>query len=119
LRFLLDEMYPHAIAEGLRRRGHDAIAVTERADLRTLPDGDLVAVAQGERRAVVTENVADFAPLADSHDARGTGHFGLILVPAGTYPRGPPRTIGHMVSALDGLAGRYPVDQPTSLRHWL
>ena len=119
MRFLLDEMYPHAIAEGLLRRGHAAVAVTERPDLRTLPDGELFAVAQSDRRAVVTENVADFAPLADSYDARGTGHFGLVLVPAGTNPRGSPRTIGRMVSALDRLAGRSVADQPTSLRHWL
>jgi hypothetical protein len=119
LRFLLDEMYPHAIAEALRRRDHDAVAVTERCDLRTLPDADLFAIAQGERRAVVTENVADFALLADSYDARGTGHFGLILVPAGTYPRGSPRTIGRMVAALDEVAGRFALDQPTSPRHWL
>ena len=119
LRFLLDEMYPHAIAEGLRRRGHDAVAVTERPDLRTLADGDLFTVAQGERRAVVTENVADFTPLAGSYDARGTAHFGVVLIPAGTCPRGSPRTIGRMVSALDRLAGRFVADQPTSLRHWL
>lgn len=119
MRFLLDEMYPHAIAAGLRRRGHDAVAVTERADLRTLADGDLFAFAQGERRAVVTENVDDFALLANSYDGRGTKHFGLILVPAGTYPRGSPRTIGRMVSTLDQLAGRFLGDDPTSLRHWL
>jgi hypothetical protein len=119
LRLLLDEMYPARITEGLRARGHDAIAVVERPELRNASDADLFAVAQRERRVVVTENVPDFVPVANDHDARGEAHHGLVLVHAGKYPRGDRRTIGAMVTALDALATRYPADDPTNMREWL
>jgi Domain of unknown function (DUF5615) len=119
LKLLLDEMYPSAIADGLRARGHDAIAVVERPELRNLSDADVFAAAQHERRAVVSENVPDFVPIANDHDARGQAHHGLVLVHARSYPRGNPRTIGAMVKALDTLAKRYPANEPTSLREWV
>jgi predicted nuclease of predicted toxin-antitoxin system len=119
LRFLLDEMYPPAVAEALRVRGHDAVGVVERAELRSMSDSDVFATAQRERRAVVTENVPDFVPIANDHDARGASHYGLVLVHPGNYPRGNRRTIGAMVTALDALASRHPDDDPTGLREWL
>jgi Domain of unknown function (DUF5615) len=119
LKVLLDEMYTSAIAEQLRDRKHDADAVTERADLRARSDADLFALAQQERRAVVTEDIDDFSVIADDYDQRGQAHFGLVLVPPGRYPRGNPRTIGRMVSALQKLLGEHPESTSTSLRHWL
>ncbi|MFI5009790.1 MAG: DUF5615 family PIN-like protein [Solirubrobacterales bacterium] len=119
MRFLLDEMYPQAIAEQLRAGDHDVYAVVERGELRTLPDHEIFAAAQQELRAVVTENIADFARLASEHDRRGHPHHGLILVDPGKYQRGDPRTIGRMVTALDQLLGEHPQDLATSLRHWI
>jgi hypothetical protein len=52
--------YPPSIADGLRARGHDTVAVVERPELRSLSDPDVFAHAQGEQRTVVTENVADY-----------------------------------------------------------
>jgi len=119
LRLLLDEMYPPAIAEQLRGRGHDVDAVTARAELRALTDEGLFVVAQEERRAVVTENVADFCPIADRFDQRGKLHHGLIPVHPAKYPRGDPRTIGRMVTALEELLAKHHSEEATSLRHWL
>ncbi len=119
LKLLLDEMYPPAIAEQLRRRGHDVDAVAARGELRTLADLDVFATAQREQRAVVTENIDDFSQIADSHDQRGDPHHGLVLVNPGRYSRGNPRTIGRMVTALAQLLGEQPGTAPTSLRHWL
>jgi uncharacterized protein DUF5615 len=119
LKLLLDEMYPSSIASGLRARDHDAVAVVERPDLRTLADADLFAAAQSEQRTVVTENVRDFAPIANDFDARGTAHYGLVLVHPGAYPRGNPRVVGAMVTALDALARRYAGSDALSLREWL
>jgi hypothetical protein len=119
LRLLLDEMYPAGIAEGLRARGHDAVAVVERPELRNLSDAEVFAAAQRERRAVVTENVADFVPITNAQDARGDAHHGLVLVHARKYPRGDRRSIGAMVTALDALASRYPADDPANMREWL
>lgn len=119
LKLLVDEMYPPAIAEQLRDRKHDAEAVTERAELRSLADADIFALAQHEQRIVVTENIDDFSAIADGYDLRGQAHFGLVLVPPGGYPRGSPGTIGRMVTELDRLLGEHPEQIPTSPRHWL
>jgi hypothetical protein len=119
LKLLLDEMYPPAIAEQLRDRDHDTATVTERTELRGLSDANLFAVAQSEQRAIVTENIDDFSVIADDHDQHGQAHFGLVLVSRSSYPRGRPRTIGRMVTALDQLLGEHPEETPTSMRHWL
>jgi Domain of unknown function (DUF5615) len=119
LKLLIDEMYPPAIAEQLRDRGGDAQAVTERAELRSLGDGALFDLAQQEQRALVTENIADYALLADAYDRRTRPHHGLMFVSPGGCPRGSRRTIGRMVTALDRLLREHPGTSPTSLRHWL
>lgn len=119
MRLLLDEMYPSAIAERLCDRGHDVDAVTARAELRALADTAVFSLAQQERRAVVTENIADFSVIADDHDQRGQAHHGLVLVSPVRYPRGNSRTIGRMVTALNRLLGEQPNETPTSARHWL
>lgn len=59
--FLIDEMFPMAAAVLLRDTyGHDAVHVAE-VGLQAAEDAQVAAVARGEGRAVVTENVADFA----------------------------------------------------------
>lgn len=118
LKLIVDEMYPPAIAEQLRDRGHNVEAVTERSELRALADTDIFALAQQEQRAVATENIADFSVIADGCDQRGQAHFGLVLVPPGGYPRGNPGTIGRIVIELDRLLDEHPEQTPTSLRHW-
>jgi hypothetical protein len=118
LKLLLDEMYPKRIAEGLRARGRDTVAVVELPDLRNSSDPDVFAAAQREGRTVVTENVSDFVHIANDHDAGGQAHHGLVLVHPRKYPRGNPRTVGAMVNPLEALS-RYPADDPTSLREWL
>jgi hypothetical protein len=119
LRLLIDEMYTPVIAEELRERGGDVEAVTERAELRALPDTDLFSLAQREERTVVTENIDDFSVIATDYDQRGQAHFGLVLVPRASYPRSHARTVGRMVSELDRLLMEHPVTEPASLRHWL
>jgi len=119
LRLLLDEMYPAVVADQLRRRGHDVIAVTERMELRSLPDAAIFAAAKEERRAVVTENVTDFVPLADITDQRGEQHHGLILISPVKFPRGQRGTIGHLVTELDRLLNANADDAPTNPRVWL
>ncbi len=62
--FLIDEMFPPATAELLRQRGHDAVHVTE-IGLRAVDDAQVAHTARAEHRAMVTENVTDFAAERD------------------------------------------------------
>jgi hypothetical protein len=63
--FLIDEMFPLATAALLRDTyGHDALHVAE-AGLRAAEDAQVAAVARTQGRAVVTENVVDFAAERD------------------------------------------------------
>ncbi len=68
---------------------------------------------------MVTENVADFAPLADDFDQRGRGHCGLVFIDSAKFPRGQRRTIGRLVKELDKLIASFPNDEAVSIRHWL
>jgi len=119
LRLLIDEMYPATAAEQLRGGGHDVVAVTERKELRCLADSAIFAEAQADRRAVVTENVADFVPLAEEADQRGRAHHGLVLIDPAKFPRGQLRTVGRLVKELERLMAEFPGDDATSGRHWL
>jgi Domain of unknown function (DUF5615) len=58
---LVDEMFPAAAAVILRETyGHDAVHVTE-VGLGAAEDSDVAALARAQGRAVVTENIADYA----------------------------------------------------------
>jgi hypothetical protein len=63
LKLLLDEQISGKVAERLRGRGHDVIAVTDEPDLRGMLDPDLFEIAQEQRRALVTYNRPDFEPI--------------------------------------------------------
>jgi hypothetical protein len=63
--FLVDEMFPIAAAALLRDSyGHDAVHVAE-AGLQATEDTQVAAAARAQGRAVVTENVADYAAERD------------------------------------------------------
>jgi len=104
VRLLLDAMYSPEVAERLRARGHDAIALGERPALVAMRDEELFAAMAAEDRTVVTNNVLDFVPLYRSALADGAEHPPLVL----TSDRQMPRTwtaIGRFVSMLEELAG--------------
>ena len=61
MRLLLDEMLPSDAARQLRQEfGHDAVHVDDLGQ-RGADDQQVAEVARAEGRAVVTENVADYA----------------------------------------------------------
>ncbi len=106
MRLLLDEHFSPEIARQLRDRGHDVIAARGRvASGRS--DRDLLALAVFERRAIVTENVADFVELHRAAITTGTAHFGIIFTSSRQFPR-TRRAIGRMVRALDTLLVTHP-----------
>lgn len=101
MKLLLDEMYTAAVAEQLRERDHDVIAVAERAEVRGSTDEDLLDWARTEDRALVTDNQRDFTPIHHRYIAGGRDHKGLILTNNRRFPRGQPATTGKLVAALE------------------
>ena len=106
MRLLLDEHYSPEIARQLRGRGDDVVAVAERADLVGLADEELLRRMAGERRAIVTNNVKDFVPLATRAALAAGEHHGLLLTSDRTMPRRLD-AIGRLVDALDRFLQRH------------
>ncbi len=103
MKVLLDEHFPSVVAEQLRARGHDCIAVTERPDLRGRSDPEIYAVAVTEGRWIVTENVVDFVPIHAEALGQGEVPAGLILTSNRRFPRGRAETVRALIAALSLL----------------
>jgi NAD(P)-dependent dehydrogenase (short-subunit alcohol dehydrogenase family) len=106
---LLDEHYSPQIAEQLRRRGHDVVAVAERDDLRGATDRQLWDRAAGEGRGLVTENAADVMPLVRTASAAAETFAGVVFTSSRSLPRSR-QTIGTYVALLDRLLHERPAD---------
>jgi hypothetical protein len=114
LKLLLNEHLSPEIARQLRERGHDAIAVGERTDLRGRPDRVHFASLPAQQRVIVTRDLADFRPLLAEALRRGTSTYGLVCVPA-RFPLNRDG-IGRLVATLDALLQANPdVDAAISL----
>jgi predicted nuclease of predicted toxin-antitoxin system len=82
MRALLDEQLSPQIAALLRKAGYDVDAVIDREDLAGRTDRIVFETAAREGRAVITNNIKDFRPLAAEWLAHGRSHPGLILLPS-------------------------------------
>lgn len=116
MKLLLDEMLSARIAGGLRRRGHDVMAVVERPCLRGSPDPEIFEVAQREGRVVVTYNRDDFLALDRQFRQEGRDHHGLVVLNPRRFPQGAP-TVGALVRSIDALLSAGP--PYPSFVHWL
>jgi hypothetical protein len=105
VRLLLDEHLSPQISVLLRARGHDAIAVAERADLRALGDPLLLAAATRERRAIATRDFGGFRGPVQDALGRGARSFGLVLI-----PRHRSSSTAAIARALDRLLIELPGD---------
>jgi predicted nuclease of predicted toxin-antitoxin system len=109
LKLLLDEHFPPDIAKRLRQRGHDVVAVCERPDLISAEDEALLALSTTEQRALLTNNVRDFVPIATRWGGEGRSHHGLLLVSDRTLRRSR-NTIGAYVRAIHRLLREHPAE---------
>lgn len=107
MRLLLDEMIGPRVAASLRERGLDAIAVAERADLRSLPDHAILEFAAGADRILVTRNVADFGRLDHEWQASGRRHGGLVMIVESRFPQ-TRNLIGALVAAITEAGDQLP-----------
>ena len=106
MKFLLDEMFPRAAALQSRDAfDHDAVHVGE-VGLSGADDVVVARVARSERRAVVTENVSDYAAETD---------LVLVFVLKRKLPSG-----GAQARALAELLDRWATDNPDPYlgQHW-
>ena len=103
---LLDEMFSDTIAQQLRAKGHDVLAVVADPSLVSLPDDQVLSRAAATGRALVAANIKDFMPLDARYRAAGQEHAGLILVSAKTFSQNRRYTTA-VTSALATL-----LDQP-------
>lgn len=119
MKLLIDEMYPPALADGLRAVGIDARTVSE-LGLAGSSDRDVLAAAISTGRIVLTENVADFTRIAADHVSAGDQQPGLIIALSSRFSRRPKgrKPLIDAIQALSGahLEGRViylqPPDQP-------
>jgi hypothetical protein len=101
-------MFSPLVAEELRARGHDAVALKERDEWQSLRDPEVLALAQTEGRVVVTANLRDFRPLhAELVAPGGGGHVGMVFFPGSFRPTraATGRIVGALVVALAECAG--------------
>jgi predicted nuclease of predicted toxin-antitoxin system len=115
VRLLLDEMISPRIARELRERDHDVQAVKQdRPDLIGRGDRDLIRAMATERRAIVTNDIADFQAIHDHLMAAGNTHYGMIFTSDTTMPRSK-QTIPLWVERLSDLLAEHPSEN--SLRN--
>ncbi len=116
MKALLDEQLSPRIAVLLRERGCDVEAAADRSDLLGRSDRLILEIATSEGRAVVTNNVKDFRPLAAERLARGQSHAGLILLPSSrTRSRA---AIGNLVDSIEAVLREHPGGLDSSER-WI
>jgi predicted nuclease of predicted toxin-antitoxin system len=111
VRAILDEQLSPQIAVLLRKVGYDVDAVVDREDLVGRSDRIILEVARSEGRAVVTNNIKDFRPLAAEWLAQGRVHAGVILLPSTrTRTRNAIAAVAGAIESVlrdhpDGLSG--------------
>jgi hypothetical protein len=106
VRLLLDEMFPSEAARRLRDEfGQDAVHVDE-LGLRGVADPKVASVARAEERALVTENVGDYAHESD---------LVLVCVLKRNLPAGGAQAPA-LAQLLDAWCGANPA--PYVGQHW-
>jgi len=79
MKFLFDQSTDRRLAPYLRRWGHDVTVVA--VDYPpSLPDNEVLAIAQGQQRILITED-RDFGDLVFRHQQADTGAIYLRLPP--------------------------------------
>ncbi len=114
MKLLLDEMFTSAISAALVADGHDVVAVVDRPELRSLDGHEILTAAADDKRAVVTENVRDFALMDREWAALGRTHGGMVFTSRRRFDRGSLEHPGSLIRAL----GRFLADPPVEGGSW-
>jgi hypothetical protein len=118
VKLALDHHYSPLIAERLRDAGHDVVAIVERGWERE-DDESLLTICADQARALLTNNIRDFATIERHWLAEGRGHAGLVITSDASMPR-VRATIGRYVTAVGALMDAHPADDGLRDRvHWV
>ena len=109
MKILLDEMHSPVAAVALADAGHDVVAVAADTNLRGLADEQILEHAVSAGRAIVTENVSDFGPLASSWVAEERSHAGLIFTSQRRFNRANLAYPSNLSGALEAFLEVPPV----------
>lgn len=117
MKLLLDHHISPLVAIHLREVGHDVVSAAEQ-NWQRAPDEDLVVLASGDRRTVVTANVRHFAPIARDMAERGEDHWGIVIA-SSSFPL-RMTGLGQAVRILAALLDAHQADDAFRNRvHWL
>jgi predicted nuclease of predicted toxin-antitoxin system len=120
VKLLIDEMYPPAVAEQLRKAGHDVVSVHDDANVRGMDDQAVCGLALSAGRAVVTENAADFLRILRDRTAAGESAPALLITSNRSFPRYPASFTGRAVRALCAFCEAHQGADPASgAVYWL
>lgn len=108
MKLVLDHHYSPLIAQQLRERGHDVVTAGEQG-WEAEDDEPLLELCASDSRALLTNNVADFAVIARQWQSQGRSHHGLIFTSDHSMPRSR-NTIGRYVELLAVLMTDNPGD---------
>lgn len=118
MKLLLDNHYSPLIAKGLRERGHDVVAAIEEG-WHEDDDESLLALGVGEQRVILTNNVRDFAGIAQRWAVQGRSHCGMIFTSDSSRPR-TMDAVGRYVDDLHALLTAHrEIDGFVDRIHWL
>ncbi len=114
MKLILDEMYPPALADGLKAVGIDAVTV---ADLRLggSSDAEIFGAAVASGRTVLTENVGDFTRITADHSTAGHRHPGVLIALSSRFSR-RPAGIPRLIAAIQAVADEQLEDRVVYLR---
>jgi hypothetical protein len=115
VKLLLDETHAPSVAVDLTGEAFDVVAVATQPELRGMLDEDLLAHATTERRALVTENVADFMPLATQWAGEHKSHSGLIFTNPKRLNRATLAYPGNLITSLRDFL----TDPPITGKSWI
>lgn len=118
MKLLLDEHYADVLAEQLRDRGHDVVAVAA-AGLAGTADELLLSWADAEERVLLTNNVRHFVPIHSRWVSTGRSHHGIWLTDDRRMPRAKG-SLGTYLAVIDERMRAHPeVDAFADRLVWL
>ncbi len=81
MRLLLDaHLSGRVIGRRLSTKGHDVLALNERPDLEGIDDVEVLELATGHGRILITHNVRDFPDILRERAEAGRQHAGCLVL---------------------------------------